>query len=665
MDSAKLGWLFALFDGAVDFLIVATAPFLSMIGHEVNEWIVTLGFLSLIIMAIRLPSDGPLRAAFSGPAILLVLVYGLQPSPLVLTNGTTVEATNAQKIAYNLVMTINKSLNASIAKTMRGMSVDGSFIPTDALLNYSVQRTADQYASSDLGRLIRDYNEQCSPPKTMFANAADRTRVEAYHAIGLLGGAGLGIPDEERSRWAQMKIAGRGVTEIVKSISPWSGQVVTTNTLSEILDAGASRERRAAGLAALAEADNVFVTNRPYILPTQQHWFSIQAGQADATPSYMTIADAPPQVRDDLVKNAVAWEPDEGGAEASQGFNIKSCVQAYHVAQFAAEQAYRALIQSGGQASAGQRSDIDAGVLAAARSWKKVQEAVFAGGQDEKTGAFGTVVAGTISAWQAGKNYLKWIELQTLLPAYIAAMAGVFWLVLIVGPIAIAMSPLRGWQSIPQWLTTLLFPILAIIFCHLIAVSASVAMSSVALAQAALSAGWQGGGADLDLMYGSIQMLFGLLLAAGTWLASTISGVSLGGLGGAARQQVVTGAEVAKAAAATAMLAARGASLAAKVASPKGGGGGSSGGSSGGGGGGGGGGGASAGGKIQLSRSVSSNDAQPSGRPEGRYSARLGAQLIPTRGPKIETSQPASNSEHFSLGRTPRSKKPRRPKDGQ
>ena len=87
MDSAKLGWLFALFDGAVDFLIVATAPFLSMIGQEVNEWIVTLGFLSLIIMAIRLPSDGPLRAAFSGPAILLVLVYGLQPTPLVLTTG--------------------------------------------------------------------------------------------------------------------------------------------------------------------------------------------------------------------------------------------------------------------------------------------------------------------------------------------------------------------------------------------------------------------------------------------------------------------------------------------------------------------------------------------------------------------------------------------------
>ena len=651
MDTGKLEWLFSLFDGAVDFLIVATAPFLSMIGHQINEWIVALGFLSLMIMAIRLPADGPLRAAFSGPAILLVLVYGLQPTPLKLTSGATVDATNAQKIAYNLIMTINKSLNSAIAETMGGMSVNGNFIPADALLNYSVQRTADQYANSDLGRLIRDYNQQCSPPRTMFANAADRAKVEAYHAVGLLGGAGLGIPDEQRGLWSQMKIAGRGVGEIVTSVGSWSGQVITANTLSEILDAGTVRERRAEGLAALAKADAVFVTDRPYVLPTQQHWSAIQAGKPDATPSYLTIGDAPPQIRDDLVKNAVAWKPDEGGEEASQGFKIKSCVEAYHVAQFAAEQAYRALVESGGQASVGQRTDIDAGVLAAGRSWKKVQEAVFAGGEDKKTGALGTVVAGTISSWQAGKNYLKWVELQTLLPAYVAGMAGVFWLVLIIGPIAIAMAPLRGWQTIPQWLAMLAFPVLAIIFCHLIAVSASVAMSSVALAQAALSAGWQGGGTDLDLVYGSIQMLFGLLLAAGTWLATTITGVSLGGLGGAARQQVVTGADVAKAVAATATIAARGAALASKAAaSPKGGGGG-------------GGGGGSVGAKMQFSQSVSSNGVQPSSRSEARYSSRLGAQLIPSRKPNIDLSQPASNSDSFALGRTPRSKKKRRSKD--
>lgn len=376
MDTGQLEWLFALFDAVVDFLIVATAPFLSMIGHQINEWIVSLGFIALIIMAIRLPSDGPLRAAFSGPAILIALVYGLQPTPLQLTSGATVDATNAQKIAYNLVMTINKSLNSGITKTMQGMNVDGSFIPADALLNYSVQRTADQYANSDLGRLIRDYNQQCSPPRSIFSNPADKTLVQAYHAVGLLGGAGLGIPDEQRGLWSQMKIAGRGMVEIVKSIGPWSGQVVTANAASEIFDVGAVRERRAAGLAALTKADNVFVTNRPYVLPTQEHWSAIQAGKPDATPSYLTIGDAPTPVRDALVKNVVAWQPDQGGEEASQGFTIKNCVEAYHVAQFAAEQAYKALVESGGQASAGQRTDINAGVLAAGRSWKKVQEAV-------------------------------------------------------------------------------------------------------------------------------------------------------------------------------------------------------------------------------------------------------------------------------------------------
>ncbi len=223
MDSqslAGLGWLFELFDGAVNFLIIATGPFLAMIGQEISEWFVAVAFLALIIMMIRLPIDGPWRAIFSTAAIFLAIVYGLQPTTLTLTNGTTVQATHAQRITYSLIMSFHVTLNRTIAETLAEANVDGQFIPTAALIDYSIERTAGQYANSDLGRLIRDYNKQCSPPPSLFATAAGKTKIGAYHAIGLFGGAGIGIPDDQVSRWAQIRIAGNTASDIVAAMTP-------------------------------------------------------------------------------------------------------------------------------------------------------------------------------------------------------------------------------------------------------------------------------------------------------------------------------------------------------------------------------------------------------------------------------------------------------------
>lgn len=656
MDSeslAGLSWLFELFDGAVNFLIVATAPFLAMVGHEISEWLLAVAFLALIIMMIRLPNDGPFRAIFSTTAIFLAIVYGLQPTPLTLTNGTTVQATHAQRIAYTLIMSFNATLNRAIAATLSEVNVDGQFIPTAALIDYSVERTASQYANSDLGRLIRDYNEQCSPPLTQFVTEAEKTTVEAYHAIGLLGGAGIGIPDEQVSRWAQIRIAGGSVIDFAAAMSPWSSNADALDSIS-VLDAGAVRNRREEGLAALAKDNQVFVASesRPYTLPTKEHWAALASGQSDAKPSYLKVGDAPGDIRDSLIDHVHAWKPDEGGKEAALGYSPSSCVEAYKVAQFAAEQAYKAFVELGDKhASGGQSTDTQAGVISAGKSWMKIQQATLAGGPEQKAGTWNTLLSGSIASWQMGKSWMDWLELQTLLPAYVGGMAGFFWLVFMTGPIAIALSPLRGVSSLTQWAGMMFFPVLCITFAHLLAVCASVMMSAAALVKAALSAGWQGGGSDIDLIYGSLQLVFGLLLAASTWLAASMTGVSLGGLARAARNQAVTGPQVAQAVANLTMKAATKGAIQGKEGreSPSR----ENGGGGGGGSGGGGAGKASSGGHsgraaaMAIQQEVYASTRTRNWKPSTELSR------------PHQLNQPASNSDRFATGRTPRSQKHR------
>lgn len=647
---ADLSWLFGLFDEVLDFLILSTAPFLAMMGAEISGWLIAIGYAALMYIMIRLPFDGPWRALFSGALIFLVITYGLQPTTLTLTSGATVQTTHAQHISYNLIMVLNQTLNSAISKTMAAAHVDGQFIPTASLIDHSVQRTAAQYANSDLGRLIRDYNEQCSPtPTTDSVTPTSGAEVQAYHAIGLLGGAGLGIPEDQVSRWAQVKIVGRGVADIADALNPWSNNTGGMDTINNVLGAEAVRTRRAAGLAALEKENRVFSASgsQPYTLPTKEYWAALASGQSGAKLSYLRLSEAPEDIRENLIAHTVAWNPDEG-KEETLGYNPKSCVEAYKVAQFAAEQAYRAVTEIGNKnASNGQNTDTEASSIAAGRSWMKIQQAVFAGGPEQQPGQANTFFAGTVASWQMLKSYLDWLELKTLLPAYVAVQAGFFWLVFLTGPIALAISPIMGVENLAQWIGRLFFPVLCVTFAHLLAACASIFMSSVALAQAALSAGWQGGGADLDLMYGALQMLFGVLLAASTWLAASMTRVSIGALARTARGTVVSGPEAINA---SLNLLARSLSSiglgldASKGKRPR------PGNNNGGGDGG-----ASREERHQMSRSITARDTYSSTSNRWKPSPEL------SRPPQL--NQPASNSDRFAAGRTPRSQKSRPSKE--
>jgi hypothetical protein len=652
-DWAGLAWLFSMFTGAADFLMAATNPLLIAVSKAVLGYVPSAGFFWLILMLWRLGQDGLFKAAFSSAVIMLAVTYGLQPRPLTLVNGTVIEANNFQHHGYTLVMSLHQSVNSAISAAAEEMNIDGAIIPTEAMVRQTVDQAAARFEGTDLARLIRDYNQQCAPSRRAFQSAADTTPMEAYFAIGLLGGGGLGIPDAQISRIAQMETVASGIAGFFES--PGWSTLVKGDTIQTARDAGLIRERRAAGMAALEREGKGFATSRPYALPTKSYWNGVFSGTPESTPSYLKVSEAAGAVGTAMLDNVEAWQPDQGGKEAALGFMPRSCVEAYKVAQFAAEQAYNALVEQGNlKASYNRQTDTDSGVLAANMAWMRIQSQVMAGGEDADPTAFGAMVSGSNAALQMGKNFMSWLELQTLLLLYLAGMAAMFWLAVTCAPFFILYSIIRGVVSLTNWFGLLLFPAIAVIFAHLIAVSTSIAMGVVVYQRAAVSSGWQGGGSELDLVQGTLGMVSALLLGISSWMASKLTGVVTAPLAGAARAAVVTSSDTARLATqvASAVLT-KGRSLGTSGgSSTQGGGGGPAGG------GGEGGGGSTAAAiaqRIQVQRSMAGSNPSP-----GKYS---GPSLNPPAARIRSVPSTAINDDRFAQGRTPRSQKPKRPKE--
>src|SRR5690606_22072326 len=106
-------------------------------------------------------------------------------------------------IPLSFVMSVHRLFRSIFDPAMSRYTVAGTIVPAQSAIDDIVGRSADVFAGSDLAQLIRDYNASCVPHTNNLAGPERATRVEALHAIGLLGGGGLGIPDEEVSLIAQ------------------------------------------------------------------------------------------------------------------------------------------------------------------------------------------------------------------------------------------------------------------------------------------------------------------------------------------------------------------------------------------------------------------------------------------------------------------------------
>lgn len=299
-DFAGFNWVFGLWENVALTIMTATEPLFVALNETSTELIVVVGFGWLLLVILRL-GEGAGRTFFAGILIFLLLAYGMRPATVTLPSGASVRMVEVQAVPLKIVMAIHVMYRQAFDQVLSDQTVAGTIVPAQAAIDNMVGRSADVFAGSDLARLIRDYNVSCAPAPAELAGAEHAAKVEALHAIGLLGGGGLGIPDKEVGLIAQARTGLGGAWTYVfgsaEENGGWGAYLLgggaARTGLEHVLDQRAIQSRREAGIRALESAGPFMGSG--YALPTQSHWAATLAGQEDATPSYLPISKMPNQ----------------------------------------------------------------------------------------------------------------------------------------------------------------------------------------------------------------------------------------------------------------------------------------------------------------------------------------------------------------------------------
>jgi hypothetical protein len=534
---AGFAWVLAIWDQTVLELLAATSPIFDALAG-VNLQIA--GLVSgawLILITCRLAEVRFLRGLVAGMIMFPIIAVGLSRATITLPGGGEVQATEIQRVGFGLAMGIHSIYSAALNEVLSKQTVAGSILPAQAAMDRAVGRSAALYEGSDLAQLIRDYNASCAPRPSEIAGPQNVTKIEALHAIGLMGGGGLGIPEDEVSLLAQASTGAEGLMNWITGASDIDGNGgflsyvmggAARIAMNEVVDMRAIQERRDAGLEYL-QSTGPFEGGR-YALPTQAHWQAVFSGKQDDSAGYLPITMIEGQ------KSQLVTE------ETTTTFQPSSCADAYKIAQLGAEQAYKAMKTTGKSMPGGQSVSAEASTIAAAGAWQK-----FLSQSMENTGmqkGNAEVVGGVLSGVQWLKNLSSWFDLQTIIPGYIVANAWLFVIVLVAGPFFLLLAPLRGFQALSQWAQLLLFCVLTMVFLHILVIGLSQAVAASAFTQSATAAGWQGGAPD-DAVRGSTGLMGAMLLSLTTWICFQLTGVNVSALAGSMSGAVSTATGVA------------------------------------------------------------------------------------------------------------------------
>lgn len=542
-DWAGFAWVIGIWEQTVLELLAAVSPVIEAMTEANIQVALIVCTVWWILITLLVSQVGFLLRLLIGAGLLIFLAYGLGRASITLPQGGgVIQVTKFQEIGLEVAMGLHSIYLEKLSRVLPNQTVAGNILPAQAAMDRAVGRSAALYEGSDLARLIRDYNKFCAPKASVIAGPENASKLEALHAIGLMGGGGLGIPDEEVGFLAQIETGAGGVldffsgnafnTEKNGGYVSWLTGGAFRMSLNKVRDMRAIEERREAGLELLAGKKWLALDESGsipyYTLPTQQHWEGVFSGRQDVKPSYLQVT-ALPDLED--------WKAGMVSDEPSQRFMPRTCAEAYKIAQLGAEQAYRALKSSGFQMPGGQAVSAEAGALAAAGAWQR-----FLSQSMQKTGmqeGNAEVSSGVLSSIQVIKNLFSWFDLQTLLPAYVVVNAWLFALVILMGPIFLLMAPLRGLQILIQWCQLLAFCVVNIVGLHVLTIMLSQVVAAAAFTQAATAAGWQGSAPD-DALRGSTGMIGAMLMALVTWLAAKATGVDVSALAGSMSGAVST-----------------------------------------------------------------------------------------------------------------------------
>lgn len=535
---AGFSWIFALWEDVGMTMLAATQPIFTALNNSSSTLVFSVGIMWLVMIMLKVADGGMARGLAGGAVIFLVMLLGMRPETVQLPSGVSVTLIDAQATPLKVAMAVHRIYRSALDGVLNEHTIAGSIVPAQAAVDDIAARGTQIYQGTDLARLIHDYNASCAPSRAELGGAEHSTKIEAMHAVGLLGGGGLGIPDEQISLIAQAKAAGGGITTYMTGSAEENGGWLNyllgggaaRKGLEKAVDLGSVQSRREAGIAALGSA-GPFMGGR-YALPTKVHWQALFTGQPDSTPSYLPITLVSGQ------KSQVI-----GSDDHAMMFEPTSCLEAYKIAQIGAEQAYLALKEAGGTIAGGQRVSAEVGAVSTAVAWQRFMTRSL-----EKTTGLSPegaeVGAGILASVQMFKDWSGWLDLQTLLPGYVLLSAWLFWIVLLAAPLALLMAPLRGVEVLISWLSLLFFPVIAMLFAHALIVAVSLVMAAVAIGQAAAASGWSGSGADFDAVRGFMGAIAAILLAITTWIASSLTGVSVGGLAGSLTGAMATASGV-------------------------------------------------------------------------------------------------------------------------
>lgn len=478
--------------------------------------------LGLILIVVRvLFGGGDVRNAVGS---LIICTLLLSSKTIQVEGRAPIPAVGAQ---WALVVPLG-TIYSIFTQAIRGAE------PGTALLVEDLgARQAQPFAGSDLAALMQDYQRYCQPLPNISG-----VSTEAWQAVGLKGGGGLGVPDGHLQIFSEETIS--------KARDKFFGWFGTFRSISAITGAWSAGNRREEGVAALQRIEGQWPANRTYALPSAGDWsarFGKSDGQAAVTESYLD----PRKVAGGKLFAAEGTYPDSYAGIPP--FAPANCYEAYLAAQAGAEEAYRGLrstLRPADMAASTEVSIVD-GVVA----WSSVVDRSMASmyGEGGLLGGVRGAAAEAVGAANGVSAFFAQLDLVTQLPRVVytvnlgLAIAVMLIPLLVLAAIFLGFGVLLYAARLVSWgfCTLLIIELVFKVFAEQLAMSQfliaaqSVAMSGVAT--------------DVAGNRGVLLMLISGLIAGGVSIAGRLFGVmsmpTAGDLGTSVTNLLVKGGSLA------------------------------------------------------------------------------------------------------------------------
>lgn len=495
---ANFAWVFEA--GAQSFytaLIAANDKSQSIIGIS-NGLVPGAAFIGLMIALAK-----TLHASRDWAELLvsgLVAMFLLSPTTLQMDGRAPINVTMGQRL---MIVPIASVYNA-LAKAIRSSDSSNALVIADL-----GERQAAPFAGSDLARLMRDYQTYCQPTES-----SPGVPTEAWLAVGLRGGGGLGVPAEHLSVFSEVT-----ATKAKESFFGWFGAFRAVDALAGAYKAGQSRN---AGVEALKSMRGQWPADRRYYsLPDSDSWGQ-RFGRRDGASSTDAYLD-PRKVGDGLGPEGATYPP----GSVNPPFSPSSCYTAYQAAQAGAEAAYNGL--RGTLRPADMNSSTEVSAVDSIAAWSSVVDrslqSMYGGGEGGIIGPGRKAAAELVGAGTAISGFFAKLDLVTELPRVVFMINFVLAMYVVIMPLIFLCSIFSGFGVVLYAMRIMAFGFATL---FLIELSFSMMAAQFAVSQyliAAQSISMTGVATDVQGQRGVLVMLISGAITMATMGAARLFGI--------------------------------------------------------------------------------------------------------------------------------------------